>query len=103
MGAPRAAIEAVASMSSSFIKQKVKQALDKVAEATDASRPLSKEPYVDDLALTSMARLWDVGRTEPIKVGKASPTEGVLPGAIYLILKYEDDFLAAVQANAMVG
>merc|ERR1711870_182025 len=100
--APREAIEAVASMSSSFIKTKVKQALDKVTEATDPSRPLSKEEYADDLALTSMARLWDVGKTEPIKVGKASPTEGVLPGAIYLILKHMD-LAKAAQANAMVG
>ena len=38
-------------------------------------------------------------QTEPIKVGKASPTEGVLPSSVYLILKYEDDFLAAVQAQ----
>lgn len=99
---PRQAIEAVASRSSAFIKQKVKQALDKVAEATDPTRPLSKEEYADDLALTSMARLWDVGKTEPIKVGKASPTEGVLPGAIYLILKHQD-LAKAAQANAMIG
>ena len=45
-------------------------------EATNPNKPLSKEEFVDDLALTSMARLWDVGRSEPIKVGKASPTEG---------------------------
>merc|ERR550525_1601359 len=100
--APREAIEAVASMSSSFIKQKGKQALDKVQEATDPNRPLSKEEFADDLALTSMARLWDVGKTEPIKVGKASPTEGVLPGAVYLIVKYLD-LTKAAQANAMVG
>jgi len=99
---PRQAIEAVASMSSAFIKKKVQQALDKVAEATDPARPLHKEEYADDLALTSMARLWDVGKTEPIKVGKASPTEGVLPGAIYLILKHMD-LAKAAQANAMIG
>merc|ERR1711966_400433 len=45
---------------------------------------------------------WEVGKTEPIKVGKASPTEGTLPGAIYFILKYKD-FKAAAAANAMVG
>lgn len=50
-----------------------------------------------------MARLWYVGKTEPIKVSKASPTEGTLPTSVYLILKYEDDYLAAVQANAMIG
>merc|ERR1740121_2727006 len=100
--APREAIEGVASMSSSFVKNKVKQALDKVEEATDPTRPLSKEEFVDDLALTSMARLWDVGKTEPIKVGKASPTEGVLPGAIYLILKHMD-LAKAAQSNAMIG
>merc|ERR1712183_33009 len=34
--------------------------------------------------------------------GKASPTEGVLPGSIYFIVKYGDLFEAA-KANAMVG
>jgi len=99
---PREAIDEVAKESSDFIKTKVKQALDKVAEATDPSRPLGKEEYVDDLAVTSMARLWDIGKTEPIKVGKASPTEGVLPSSIYLILKH-NDFFAASRANAEVG
>ena len=44
----------------------------------------------------SMDRLWDVGKSEPIRVGKASPTEGVLPSSIYIILKYAEDFMAAV-------
>ena len=61
-------------------RTQVKQALLKVKEATDPSSDLYKEEFTDDLALTSMARLWDVGRTEPIKVGKASPTTGTLPG-----------------------
>jgi hypothetical protein len=74
-----------------------------VREATDPTNPLSKEEYADDLALTSMARLWDVGKTEPIKVGKASPTEGTLPGAIYFIVKYEGDLRSAMQSNAEVG
>lgn len=100
---PREAIETVALKSSPFIKAKVKQAIDKVTEATDPSQPLSQEEFVDDLALTSMARLWDVGKSEPIKVGKASPTEGTLPGSIYFILKYEGDFEAAAKANAGVG
>ena len=107
---PKEAIVAVAAepTSSAFIKRKVQQALDKVAEATDPERSLSHEEFVDDLALTSMARLWDVGKTEPIKVGKASPTEGTLPGSIYFIVKYsegdyENPFAAAVQANAEVG
>ena len=58
----------MAGESSPFIQSKVKQALDKVAEATDPAQPLSQEEFVDDLALTSMARLWDVGKSEPIKV-----------------------------------
>jgi hypothetical protein len=29
---------------------------------------LGKQEFVDDLALTGMARLWDVGKSEPIKV-----------------------------------
>merc|ERR1712070_1169729 len=99
---PREAIEDVAKESSDFIRNKVKQAIDKVAEATDPNNPLSKEEFADDLALASMARLWEVGKTEPIKVGKASPTEGTLPGALYFILKY-DDLAKASAANAMVG
>jgi ADP-ribosylglycohydrolase len=53
-----------------------------------------------------MAMLWDVGRSEPIKVGKASPTQGTLPGSVYFILKYmneEDGLNKAIVANAMVG
>eukprot|EP01051_Picozoa_sp_SAG22_P007480 SAG22_NODE_528_length_9431_cov_7.192135_8_plen_383_part_00 len=100
---PKAAIEQVAAESKSdFIKTKVKQALDKAAEATDPATALSKEEFVDDLALTSMARLWDVGKSEPIKVGKASPTEGTLPGAIYFIVKY-NDLAKAARANSEVG
>ena len=100
---PLEAIQEVAAQSDPWVQGKVKQALDKVAEATNEENPLSKEEFVDDLALTSMARLWDVGKTEPIKVGKASPTEGTLPGSIYFIVKYQDDFMEAAKANAMVG
>lgn len=97
---PREAIEEVAQTSSKFIRDKVNQALEKVTEATDG--PLKDEEFADDLALTSMARLWEVGKTEPIKVGKASPTEGVLPGSVYFIVKY-NNFAEAAKANAMVG
>jgi len=100
---PRAAIEEVAAESTDdFIKTKVKKALDTVAEASDPSSSLSKEKFVDDAALASMAPLWDAGIGEPIKVGKKSPTEGTLPGAIYLIVKY-NNFAAAAKANAQVG
>jgi ADP-ribosylglycohydrolase len=100
---PREAIEQVAKGMSGWIQQQVKKGITKYEEATDPSRPLGKEEFVDDLAMTSMARLWDVGKTEPIKVGKASPTEGTMPSSIYIILKYGDDFPAAAKANAMVG
>ena len=103
---PRDAMELVAAQMSSFISSKVSQAISKYKEATDESSELSKEQFVDDLALTSMARLWDIGRSEPIRVGKASPTEGTLPGAVYFILKYadqEDGLKEALQANTMVG
>ena len=36
-------------------------------------------------------------------MGKASPTEGTLPGSVYFILKYEGNFEKAVQANSEVG
>ena len=100
---PREAIDAVAASMSGWIQQQVQKGIAKFEEATDPSQPLSKEEFVDDLAMTSMARLWDVGKTEPIKVGKASPTEGTLPSSVYIILKYVDDFAAAAKANAMVG
>jgi len=100
---PVEAIKDVAKTSPKWIKNKVQQGLEKVEEATNPDKALSKEEFVDDLALTSMARLWDVGKTEPIKVGKASPTEGTLPGSIYFIAKYEDNFFEAIRANAMVG
>ena len=103
---PRDAMELVAATMNSFIASKVSQALAKHQEAINPKTTLSQEPFVDDLALTSMARLWDIGRSEPIRVGKASPTEGTLPGAVYFILKYadhEDGLKLALQANTMVG
>merc|ERR1719473_2473583 len=102
MGA-REAIEAAAKHMGQWYVNKAKQGIAKYEEATDPKQPLSKEEFVDDLASTSMARLWDVGKSEPIKVGKASPTEGTLPTSVYLILKYQDDFTAGVKANAMIG
>ena len=103
---PRDAMEIVAVNMSPFISSKVSQAISKYQEATNPENELSKELFVDDLAITSMARLWDIGRSEPIRVGKASPTEGTLPGAVYFILKYadeEDGLKKALQANTMVG
>lgn len=103
---PAEAIEDVAVQMGGFFETKSAQAIAKAHEAMDENSALFKEPFADDLALTSMARLWDVGRSEPIKVGKASPTEGTLPGAIYFILKYaqhEEGLKKALQANAMVG
>lgn len=103
---PQDAIETAAVEMGGFFETKVAQAIEKFKEATDETSALSKEPFADDLAITSMARLWDIGRSEPIRVGKASPTEGTLPGAVYFILKYanENDGLnRALQANAMVG
>lgn len=103
---PRSAIEDVAVLMGGFYKDKVKQAIAKYEEEKDPNSDLSKEQFSDDLAITSMARLWDIGRSEPIKVGKASPTEGTLPASVYFILKYserEDALKEAIQANAMVG
>ena len=103
---PDEAIKVVAEQMGGFIESKVAQAIAKYEEATDETTELSKEPFCDDLALTSMAKLWDVGRSEPIKVGKASPTQGTLPGSVYFILKYmnsEDGLNEALAANAMVG
>lgn len=103
---PRDAIENVAVSMNGFIQGKVAQAIAKVKEVEDENSSLSKEKFADDLAITSMAKLWDIGRSEPIRVGKASPTEGTLPASVYLILKYVDDadgLNKAIQANAMVG
>lgn len=103
---PRDAIETVAVQMGGFIESKVAQAIAKHKEATDENSKLLKEKFCDDLALTSMAKLWDVGRSEPIKVGKASPTQGTLPGSVYFILKYAENkngLNEALAANAMVG
>jgi ADP-ribosylglycohydrolase len=103
---PSDAIQMVGVDMGGFFSEKVSQAIAKVKEATNENSALYREQFADDFAITSMARLWDVGRSEPIKVGKASPTEGTLPGAIYFILKYaneEDGLKKALQANAMVG
>ena len=86
-----------------FIKQKLNDVKNKVIEVLDLSSALCKEEFVDDIALTSMARLWDVGKSEPIKVGKASPTEGALPGALYFTLKYKHSLEKALIANANCG
>merc|ERR1719240_2401647 len=94
-----------------FCLMQLEKGINKFEEATDPSKPLFKEEFVDDLAATSMARLWDVGKTEPIKVGKASPTEGTMPTSIYLILKYFSlhsaspgkAFAEGVRANVMIG
>lgn len=99
---PVEAIKQLAERSTPFVRDKVKQALAKVKEATDPTTDLYKDEFTDDKALTSMARLWEVGKSEPIKVGKASPCEGTLPGAIYFIAKY-GDLASAASANAMVG
>jgi ADP-ribosylglycohydrolase len=86
-----------------FINKKLIDAKLKVAEVGDCSSSLSKEEFADDIALTSMARLWDVGKTEPIKVGKASPVEGALPGALYFLLRYKHSLEIALIKNANCG
>merc|ERR1711988_868023 len=100
---PKEAFIASASQLGRWYQDKVNQGIKKFEEAVDPNSQLSKEEFVDDLAATSMARLWEVGKTEPIKVGKASPTEGTLPTSVYLILKYQDSFEAGAKANAMIG
>jgi len=100
---PMDAMTAAAKTLGKWYVDKVQQGVTKFKEAVDTNTQLSKEEFVDDLAATSMARLWEVGKSEPIKVGKASPTEGTLPTSVYLILKYENDFVAGMKANAMIG
>jgi len=100
---PREAMASTAKEMSPWIQEQYTKGFNKFIEATDPNLPLGKEEFVDDLAMTSMARLWDVGKTEPIKVGKASPTEGTLPSSVYIILKYENSYEDAVKANVMVG
>lgn len=108
---PMDAMLAVAeTMDDEFVDDQVHKGFEKFTEVMDPSRPLGKEEFVDDLAMTSMAKLWDVGKTEPIKVGKASPTVGTMPSSIYIILKHSanaddalNNFVAAARANVMVG
>lgn len=100
----RAALDrAETAAGSGFITAKWVSAKQKVAEAKDASSSLAQVELVDDVAITSLGRLWEVGKSEPIKVGKASPTEGALPAALYLALKYENSLPEALIANAGLG
>ena len=65
-----AALDAAAQATGdAFISERLAAAKAKVSEASDPTSALSKHDLVDDTALTSMARLWDVGKSEPIKVG----------------------------------
>ena len=105
-GAPlRAALRAAAAASAHpRIPHWLAQAEAKAAEAADPASSLHAEgPGADDKAITSLGRLWDIGKSEPIKVGKASPTEGALPSALYFALRYENDFERALIANAECG
>ena len=127
----RALIEAAAKTNHPPLNKWLRDAQAKVAEVLDPTSSLSKEEFVDDLAITSISRLWDVGKSEPIKIGKfnrndhtllcicaaacvvphrserhtgkASPTEGALPSSIYFALKYQNDLEAALIANANCG
>ena len=65
---PREAIDAVSGRMSPWVQEQVDKGVAKYEEATDPTKPLAAEEFCDDLAMTSMAKLWDVGRSEPIKV-----------------------------------
>ena len=95
--------DSAARMNHKLISKWLLDAQNKVIEATAPDSALSKEEFVDDIAITSMSRLWDIGKSEPIKIGKASPTEGALPSALYFSLKYKDDIEAGLIANANCG
>lgn len=100
----RPALESAATrVGDTQISKWLSDAVAKVAEAAASGSDLSKERFIDDVAITSMARLWDVGKSEPIRVGKASPTEGALPGSLYIALRYEGQLEEALIANAGVG
>lgn len=43
---------------SPWVEQQVRKGIEKFREATDASKPPSKQEFVDDFGVTSMARLW---------------------------------------------
>ena len=94
------ALEQAAELSSHApIRSWLQSAIAKVAESNNPSTALSQQEFVDDIAVTSMARLWDVGKSEPIKVGKASPTEGALPSALYFALKYCHSLIPSSKCN----
>jgi ADP-ribosylglycohydrolase len=103
MALPQALQNSATRMNHHLINKWLLDAQNKVIEATDPNSALSKEEFVDDISITSMSRLWDVGRSEPIKIGKASPTEGALPSALYFSLKYKDNVEAGLIANANCG
>lgn len=58
-----------------FISARLAEAMAKVAEAAEGSgTPLSLQGrFTDDVAITSLARLWDVGKEEPSACGFSLP------------------------------
>lgn len=94
---------AAVKMNSTTVTQWLDDAIAKVVEAKDPTSDLSKEEHCDDLAISSMARLWHLGKKEPLKIGKSAATEGALPAALYFALKYQDDFEEAIISNSNVG
>jgi len=121
MGLEEALRSAAEEQGDAFISARLEEALAKVAEASDESSQLAAQgESTDDVAITSLARLWEVGKEEPIKVGKASPTEGALvsphrsavndltpglaqPASLYFALRYQDSLERALVANARCG
>lgn len=92
-----------ATQKDAFISARLEEALAKVAEAADDKSQLASQKFIDDIAVTSLARLWEVGKEEPIKIGKASPVEGALPASLYFALRYQDSLEKALIANANIG
>jgi hypothetical protein len=60
---------AAAATGDAFISARLREAVDKAAEVADARSPIAAlGHFADDAAITSLARLWDIGKDEPIKV-----------------------------------
>lgn len=90
-----------------FVKERLAKAISVVQEAENPTSILSQQyggdmDMIDDAAIISLSRLWDIGRSEPLPLAKTSSIDGSFPSSLYFILKYKNLESASI-ANAKVG
>eukprot|EP00052_Salpingoeca_macrocollata_P022823 m.199423 g.199423 ORF g.199423 m.199423 type:complete len:378 (-) comp21901_c1_seq1:25-1158(-) len=87
------------SMRSALVQSQWRLAAAQAQEVANPNSPLHSTGFADELALAAMAS----DAADPVSASKGPHTSHALAAAIYLILRYEDDFFGGLRANAMLG